>query len=111
MKKEELRAVKFSEVIKLELENKIMPEVTTGATTQLAKARPPPFWLGQKFNIWKVEVERWYENNKSSDEEKYILYVPRKWSWSESKKNRIQESVIVEESSTITLTWTLFMTT
>ena len=26
------------------------------------------------------------------------------------KKNRVQESVIVEESSTITLTWTLFMT-
>ena len=29
-------------------------------------------WSGQKFDRWKVEVERWYENNKSSDEEKYI---------------------------------------
>ena len=26
------------------------------------------------------------------------------------KKNRVQESVIVEESSTITLAWTLFLT-
>ena len=34
--------------------------------------RQPPLWSGQKFDRWKVEVERWYENNKSSDEEKYI---------------------------------------
>ena len=27
----------------------------------------------------------------------------------QNKKNRVQESVIVEESSTITITWTLFM--
>ena len=42
------------------------------ATTQLVKARPPPLWSGQKFDRWKVEVESWYENNKSSEEEKYI---------------------------------------
>ena len=36
------------------------------------KIRPPPLWSGQKFDRWKVEVERWYENNRSNDEEKYI---------------------------------------
>ena len=40
-----------------------------------------------------------------------LQYVPQKWASSESKKkNRVQESVIVEESSTITLAWTLFLT-
>ena len=29
-------------------------------------------WSGQKFDRWKVEVERWYENNRANDEEKYI---------------------------------------
>ena len=29
-------------------------------------------WSGQKFDRWKIEVERWYENNKASDEDKYI---------------------------------------
>ena len=71
LKKEEIRASKFAEAVRLALEskkNKTMP----GTTTQLVKSRQPPLWSGQQFNIWRIEVERWYENNKSSDEEKYI---------------------------------------
>ena len=49
MKKEELRAMKFAEAIELVLENKVTPEVTTRATTQLVKARPPSLWSGQSF--------------------------------------------------------------
>ena len=36
------------------------------------KTRQPPLWSGQKFDRWKVELERWYENNNSKDEDKYI---------------------------------------
>ena len=43
-----------------------------GGTTQLVKPRPPPIWSGQKFDRWKVEVERWFENNRANDEEKFI---------------------------------------
>ena len=63
---------KFAESVKLALESKVTPGVTPGATTQLVKTRQPPLWSGQKFDRWKVEVERCYENNKSSDEEKCI---------------------------------------
>ena len=68
LKKEEIRASKFAEAVRLALESKVTP----GATTQLVKFRQPSLWSGQQFDRWKVEVERWYENNKSSDEEKYI---------------------------------------
>ena len=40
---------------------------------------------------------------------KLLQYVPRNRPWSEPKKNRVQESVRVQESCTITLPWTLFM--
>ena len=42
MKKEEIRATKFAELVNIALENKVTPEVTTRATTQLVKARPQP---------------------------------------------------------------------
>ena len=29
-------------------------------------------WSGQQFDRWKIEVEKWFDNNKSMDEEKYI---------------------------------------
>ena len=46
--------------------------VTPGGTTQLTKPRLPPLWTGQKFDRWRIEVERWCDNSKSMDEEKYI---------------------------------------
>ena len=72
IKKDEIRASKFAEAIRLALDSKVMPGATPAGTTQLVKTRQPPLWSGQNFYRWKVEVERWYENNKSSDEEKYI---------------------------------------
>ena len=42
LKKEEIRATKFAELVKLALESKVMPEATRAATTQLVKARLPP---------------------------------------------------------------------
>ena len=31
---------------------------TVGGTNQLLKPRPPPLWTGQKFDRWKIEVEK-----------------------------------------------------
>ena len=58
-----------------------------GATTQLVKSRQPPLWSGQQFDRWRIEVERWYENNKASDEEKYIDLLEY------LKKNELVEEV------------------
>ena len=40
--------------------------------TQLVKSRWPPSWSGQKFEKWKLEIEKWTENNKSTEEDKYV---------------------------------------
>ena len=68
------RTKEFAEEIRIVFKSKVTPGAAgaAGGTTQLVKTRQPPLWSGQKFDRWKVEVERWYENNKSSDEEKYI---------------------------------------
>ena len=29
-------------------------------------------WSGQKFEKWKIEIEKWTENNKSTEEDKYV---------------------------------------
>ena len=50
------------------VEKKNRPE----GKTQLVKPRLPPLWSGQEFDRWKVEVDKWVDNNKSTDEEKYI---------------------------------------
>ena len=49
-----------------------MQEWSPGDTTQLVKPRLPPLWSGQEFDRWRLEVEKWYNNNRSTDEEKYI---------------------------------------
>ena len=30
-----------------------------------------PKWVGQDFDVWKKELEKWTENDKSSEETKY----------------------------------------
>ena len=48
------------------------PAVAAGGTTQLSKPRLPPLWSGQKFDRWRIEVEKWCDNNKLTDKEIYI---------------------------------------
>jgi len=36
------------------------------------KPRWPPGWSGQKFDKWKTEIEKWRQNNKSTEEDKYM---------------------------------------
>ena len=50
------------------VEKKSRPE----GKTQLVKPRLFPLWSGQEFDRWKVEVDKWFGNNKSTNEEKYI---------------------------------------
>ena len=57
LKKEEIRANKFAEVIRLALGSKESKYTTPGATTQLAKSRQPPLWSGQQFDRLRIEVE------------------------------------------------------
>ena len=70
----ELQARKLGEAVNLILERTGAREANppNPATTQLIKARLPPVWVGQKFDKWKLEVEKWKENNRSTDEEKFV---------------------------------------
>ena len=42
------------------------------ATAQLVMSKLSPLWSGQQYDRCRVEVEKWFDNNKSTDEEKYI---------------------------------------
>ena len=41
-------------------------------TTQLVKARWPPGWSGQRFDKWRIEIEKWSTNNKATEEDKFM---------------------------------------
>ena len=41
-------------------------------TTQLVKARWPSGWSGQRFDKWQIEIEKWSQNNKSTEEDKFM---------------------------------------
>ena len=66
-----LRAVAISDYVKIALES-AETKNRPGGVSQLAKPRLPPLWSGQKYDRWKIEVEKWSDNNKLSDEEKFI---------------------------------------
>ena len=68
-KKEEMRSAKIGEYLKIAIET-VEKKNRPGATTQLTKPRLPPLWSGQKYDRWKIEVERLCENIKSTDEDK-----------------------------------------
>ena len=59
-------------------------------TTQLVKSRFPPLWSGQDYDRWKVEIEKWFDNNKSSDEDKYIDLIES------LKKNEVIKDFVVK---------------
>ena len=69
--KVDIISAKIGEYVKIAIESaekKNRPEVKA---TQLMKPRTPPLWSGQEYDRWKIKVEKWYDNNKSTDEEKY----------------------------------------
>merc|ERR1712030_48163 len=44
-------------------------------TTQLVKPQLPPGWSGQRFDKWRAEVEKWSENNRATEEDKFVDLV------------------------------------
>ena len=66
-----MRSAQIGEYLKIVIET-VDKKSRPGATTQLTKPKLPPLWSGQKYDRWKIEVEKWCDNNKSTDEEKYI---------------------------------------
>ena len=53
----------------------LQPQPQPQNTTQLVKLRLPPSWIGQKFDKWRQEVNKWKENNKSTEEDKFVDLV------------------------------------
>ena len=55
---------------------KMMKQMSEGQkekeTIQLVKLRSVPWWSGQDFDKIRIEVQQWFDNNKGSDEDKYI---------------------------------------
>ena len=49
-------------------------------------------WSGQEFDRWKVEVEKWFDNNKSTDDEKY-LYSMESVKMNESLKDFVVKTL------------------
>ena len=47
-------------------------ERKSAETTQIVKSRFPPNWTGQKFERYREEVEKWTQNNKAPEDDKYI---------------------------------------
>ena len=71
-KRDEIRLGWLAEAVRVAvetIEKKSRPEEKT---TQLVKLRFPSLWSGKEFDRWRVEVENWFDNNKSTEEEKYI---------------------------------------
>ena len=67
-----MKAEKFAEATRILLEEKVR-KVKPGTVTHLVKPRRfPPLQSGQEYDRWRVKVEKWFDNNKSLDEEKYI---------------------------------------
>ena len=58
-------------------------------TTQITKAKPPPIWVGQTFERFKVEIVDWSSNNKDNEYSKYNDLIE-----SLKKNERIKEYVI-----------------
>ena len=60
-----LRASAIGEYVRIAIES-VEVKNRPGGVSQLAKPRLPPLWSGQKYDRWKIEVEKWSE---LSDEE------------------------------------------
>ena len=65
-----ITANEMGETIKMIME-RMETRNQNNPTTQLVKPRNPLIWSGQKFEKWRLEIEKWSENNKSTDEDKY----------------------------------------
>ena len=87
-KRDEIRVGQIAEAVKTAMET--VEKKGRGETkTQLMKTRLPPIWSRQEFDRWRIEVEKWFDNNKSTEEEKYIDLLERL-----KKNDAIKEFVV-----------------
>ena len=70
--KEELKIKTMANVVRMTIEGMQTRGEAQTTMTQITKTKQPPIWSGQLFEKWKIEVERWSENNRSSEEDKYV---------------------------------------
>ena len=70
-KRHEIRVGQMAKAVKTAVET--VEKKGRGETNpQLMKPKLPPIWSGQEFDRWRIEVEKLFNNNKSTEEEKYI---------------------------------------
>ena len=69
-KQADLQANKLTQALTIMMNRDLRNPMTP--PTQLVKSRWPPVWTGQQFDKWKLEVEKWTENNKLTEEDKYV---------------------------------------
>ena len=67
-KKEKINVENLAEAMRVAIETKEKKD-RPGGTAQLIKWRLPPLWSGQEFYRWRIEVEKWFNNNRSTEEE------------------------------------------
>ena len=78
--------------IKFKQENELELAKTLPAKTSLMIGRTEiPKWIGQEFEVWKKELEKWNENDKSTDETKYCNVLE-----SLKKNDKIKDFVMNE---------------
>ena len=96
------KTVKIREIIIKHINAQKIAEITfkQDRELELAKAMPAktslmigrteiPKWIGQEFDVWKKELEKWDENDKSSEETKYCNVIE-----SLKKNDKIKDYVI-----------------
>ena len=94
--------VKFREIVIKHINSQKAEEMIfrLDKEAELAKAMPVktnlmvgrteiPKWIGQEFEVWRKEMEKWTENDKSSEETKYCNVME-----SLKKNDRIKEYVV-----------------
>ena len=70
-----MMSARIGEAVRLAIESVEQKNRPKVKTTQLTRPRFPPIWSGQEYDRQKIEVEKWFDNNKSTDEEKYIYLL------------------------------------
>ena len=66
------------------------------------KPRWPPGWSGQRFDKWRIEIEKWSENNKSTEEDKFMDWI-ESLKKNEAIKDFVSRSLIEKMGETRTI--------
>merc|ERR1712121_226139 len=73
---------------KQEIELKLAQNLPAKTNLMIGRTEIPK-WVGQQFEVWRKELEKWNENDKSSDETKYCNVLE-----SLKKNDKIKDFVV-----------------